>query len=137
LDPTREDIKLNAFGTGLRDPIALVFMDDAQIEEGVPCNFKGVIPACQVSPLVKYTEYCAARGLFVHKRLAELGDAPGFLVLGLFGNPTNWFGADGTGCPPLSSCIPDLRKVLDQHKRLQILVDYSWEGALGEAFFPA
>ena len=128
--------QLNALDAGLREPVALVFMDDAHLEEGVPCNFKGVIPACQVSPLVKYTEYCAARGLFVHKRLAELGASPGFLILGLFGNPTNWFGADGTGCPSLASCIPDLRELLDRHKRLQILVDYSWEGALGDEFFP-
>ena len=111
-------------------------MDDAQFSEGVPANFKGVIPSCQVSPLVKYTEYSAQRRLFVHRRLHGLGNDPAFLPVGLFGNPTNWFGADGTGCPPLSALISDLRPVFDQHRGLQLLIDYSWEAGLGNEFFP-
>lgn len=116
--------------------LAFVFMDDSGLHEGVPANFKGVISSCQVSPLVKYSEYGSARGRFAHRRLGELGDEKGYLVLGLFGNPTNWYGADGTGAPPLSRQIPDLRGLMDRHPGLQLLIDYSWEGGLGELFFP-
>lgn len=120
----------------IHEPVPLVFMDDATFHEGVPANFKGAIPTCQVSPLIKYGEYCSERRRFSHRRLHDLGDGSGYLVLGLFGNPTNWFGADGTGVPPLSSQIPDLRRILDVHKGLQLLIDYSWEGGLGDSFFP-
>jgi hypothetical protein len=110
-------------------------MDDAPLNEGVPSNFRGVIPACQTSSLVKYLEYCPGRDRFVYTRLHDLGQAGGFLVIGLFGNPTNWFGADGTGTPPLSALIPDLHRILDQHTGLQLLIDYSFEAGLGQAFF--
>src|ERR1700733_9642650 len=83
--------------------IPLVFMDDAPLNEGVPSNFRGVIPACQTSPLVKYLEYCRGRDRFTYARLHDLGQAGGFLIIGLFGNPTNWSGTDGTTTPPLSS----------------------------------
>jgi len=111
-------------------------MDDATFHEGVPANFKGVISACQVSPLVKYGEYSWQRGLFEHRRLHDLGGDKGYLPIGLFGNPTNWYGADGTGAPPLSRLIPDLRPIMDRHRGLQLLLDYSWEAGLGDAFFP-
>ncbi|MBV9783881.1 MAG: hypothetical protein JO264_08680 [Acidisphaera sp.] len=117
------------------DRLPLVFMDESGFHEGVLANFKGVISACQVSPLVKYGEFSSGRRQFVHRRLGELGDDKGYLVLGLFGNPTNWFGADGTGTPPLSQLIPDLRPLLDRHRGLQLLIDYSWEAGLGEGFF--
>lgn len=121
---------------GKKSRIPLVFMDDALFNEGVPSNFRGVIPGCQTSPLVKYLEYCSARDQFVHTRLADLAQQRGFLIVGLFGNPLNWYGADGTGTPPLSSRIPDLRRILERHSKLQILIDYTWEAGLGDAFFP-
>ncbi len=109
-----------------RRPIDLIFLEDAHVAEGVPANFKSAANYIQVSPLVKHAVFSSIRGLFRHRRPADLGDHPGYLVLGLFGGPDAWNGKAGE--PALQHVVPGLRDLLRQHTRLDLLLDYSWEG---------
>jgi hypothetical protein len=117
------------------DCVNFVFFDEAEYYHGVPVNCKGVISGCQESSFVKYIEYSAARRFTSHCRLSGIGQNSGFLVFGLYGNPTNWTGRDGTGTPPLSSFLPQLPRICHEHPKLRILIDYSFEAGLGEYFF--
>ncbi|WP_159013182.1 hypothetical protein [Acidisoma sp. S159] len=118
----------------ISDCLNFVFFDEAVYHQGIPVNRKGVISGCQESSLVKYIEYCSARRFVAHRRLSDLGHDPGYLVFGLYGNPTNWTGHDGTGTPPLASHLNDLPRIIAEHPRLRVLVDYSFEAGLGEWF---
>ena len=112
-----------------------VFFDDAEHFHGIPVNCKGVIPGCQESPFVKYMEYSPSRQFVAHRRLSEMADEPGFLPFGLYGNPTNWTGRDGTGTPALSTYLKQLPRIMDEHRNLRVLLDYSFEAGLGNYFF--
>lgn len=125
-----------AVGGGRHAPeqIDLVFHDDAVMAEGVPVNFKSVASYVQVSPLVRHAEFCSLRNRFRHRRLAEIGNSPGYLVLGLYGNPAQWVGRHNE--PALHTILPSIPAILDRHRGLKLLLDYSWEAGLGDNFFP-
>lgn len=118
-----------------KDNLNFVFLDDAEYHQGTPVNCKGVISGCQESSLVKYLEYCPARQSITHRGLSGLGARPGYLVFGLYGNPTNWSGTDGTAS--LISYLPRLPQIMEEHPGLRLLIDYSFEAGLGEWFFVA
>lgn len=120
---------------GAPERVNLVFTDDAAFAEGVPVNFKGSIATCQVSSAVKYVEFSPARDRYRHCRLDELGDAPGFLPIGLYGHPLDWLGRATPDARSLAASIPDLRPMMDAHRGLRVLLDYSYEAGFGEDFF--
>jgi hypothetical protein len=127
-----DDVRLSVAPS---ESVNFVFMDDAAFTEGVPANFKGVIPAVQLSSLVKYIEFSPARCCFRHYRLSELGDAPGYLPIGLYGHPLDWLGRATPGARALADAIPDLRPAMEAHPRLRLLLDYSYEAGFGDEFF--
>lgn len=110
-----------------RAPIDLAFTDDAIMAEGVPANFKGAADYIQVSPMVKHAEYSAMRRMFRHRRLSGLGDDPAYLVLGMFGSPVAWLG--GGSQRALAEAVGEVPSLMERHKGLRLLLDYSWEGA--------
>jgi hypothetical protein len=114
-------------------PIDLAFLDDAVFEEGVPANFKGAIPTCQVSPLIKYVEQTGARKHFRHRRISDIGSGPGYLTVGMFGSPYNWVARPGQS-HSFADKATNLRSLLEQYPRLKLLIDYSWEGGLDKGF---
>src|SRR5665213_4096746 len=114
-------------------PINLAFLDEAVFAEGAPANFKGVIPTCQVSPLVKYVEQTGARRHFRHRRLADIGDEPGYFPIGLFGSPHNWIAREGQP-HSFAAKTPNVRSLLDRCQHLKLLFDYSWEAGLDKNF---
>ncbi len=114
-------------------PIDLTFLDDAVFAEGAPANFKGVIPACQVSPFLKYVEQTAARRYFRHRRLGDIGDRPGYLPVGMFGSPYHWIAREGQP-HSFAAKADSLRVMLERHPRLKLLIDYSWEAGLHKSF---
>ena len=83
--------------------------------------------------MVKYAESSDLRVRFQHCRLADLGDSPGYLVIGLFAGPYSWLGRDGSDL--VAQHIPSLQPILDQHPKLQLLLDYSWESGIGADFW--
>lgn len=120
----------------METPIELVFLENAPFAEGVPANFKNVIPACQVSPMVKYFEQSGVRPKFRHRRIDALGDRAGYLPIGLFGSPQNWMARERQP-HSFSNRAPELRSALAEHPRLKVLIDYSWEAGQDQTFLDA
>lgn len=116
-----------------RDPIELAFLDDAAFAEGVPANYKGVIPTCQASPFVKYVERTNARKYFRHCRISALRERPGYFPIGMFGSPQDWISKEGQP-HSFAARATNLRSLLDSHPRAKLLIDYSWEGGLSKEF---
>lgn len=114
-------------------PIELAFLDDAVFAEGAPANYKGVIPTCQVSPLVKYVEQTGARRHFRHRRVADMSDGPGYIPVGMFGSPHHWIAREGQP-QSFAAKATNLRMVLERYPRLKLLIDYSWEAGLDKNF---
>jgi len=114
-------------------PIDLAFLDDAVFAEGAPANLKGVIPTCQVSPLVKYVEQTGARRHFRHRRVSDIGDGPGYLPVGMFGSPHHWIAREGQPYS-FAAKATNLRMVLERCPRLKLLIDYSWEAGQDKNF---
>lgn len=117
-----------------RGQINLAFLADAIVAEGVPANYKGAADYIQVAPLVQHAEFSAMRRFFRHRCLDGLGADPAYFPIGLFGAPTTWLGRAGE--PSLAEVLPCLPQLLDRHRGLKILLDYSWEAGLGDQFFP-
>jgi len=114
-------------------PIDLAFLDHAVFAEGAPANFKGVIPTCQVSPLVKYVEQTGARRFFRHCRISEIGERPAYLPIGMFGSPHHWIARAGQP-HSFAAKATDLPAMLERCPRLKLLIDYSWEAGLHKDF---
>jgi hypothetical protein len=112
--------------------ITLVFTEDAVFAGGVPVNFHNASLRLPVSPLIRSAEISTLRRRFRHCRLGELGDRPGYLVLGLAGEPSGWLSCGGK-IP--HSAIQDLQTILAVHPRLKILLDHSGQRRIRPSFW--
>jgi hypothetical protein len=113
------------------DPIFLAFEENARFVDGVPVNFSGLVSP---APLIVHLEYSPIRHCFRHMTLNEAIDRDAFFVIGLQGSPYEWLGLSDNPPMPAAFFAP-LRRLLREHPRLRLLVDYSAEGGLlGDLF---